>query len=365
MNAIPPIRLVSQQLSGTGMQTPKEVVSWMGAMQAQDYAMAKWGVGIRFSGSTDNIVEEAFNHGEILRTHVLRPTWHLVAPENIRWMLSLSADKIKASARSRDRDLEITEELYSQVNGIIHKSLEGNNHLTREAVGEALQKAGIAVDTSRMIHFMMRAEVEGIVCSGALQGKSHTYALLDERVPPTKPLHKEEALAKLAQLYFTSHCPATLQDFVWWSGLSQTEAKKGLEAVKSGFVAEEMNGGTYWIAEPFKNVPSVDTSVYLLPAFDEYIISYRDRKAVLPSENQSKAVSSNGIFRPTIVANGQVIGLWKKSNTKNEPVRLTFFEPSPVFTNNEINQTIYAFGAFLDFSSGCFQVGKEVCKYEV
>jgi hypothetical protein len=245
--------------------------------------------------------------------------------------------------------LEITEELYSQVNRIIQKSLEGNNHLTREAVGQAIKKAGIAVDTSRMIHFMMRAEIEGIVCSGALQGKSHTYALLDERVPLTEPLHKEEALAKLAQRYFTSHCPATLQDFVWWSGLSQTEAKKGLEAVKSGFVAEAVNGQTYWIADAFKNATSsVDPSVYLLPAFDEYIISYRDRKAVLPSENHSKAISNNGIFRPVIVANGQVIGLWKKSDTKNKSILLTFFEPSNILISNEIDQAIDAFSAFLE-----------------
>ncbi|KAA6327353.1 hypothetical protein EZS27_023653 [termite gut metagenome] len=330
------------------MQTPKDVVSWMGAIQAQDYAMAKWAVGIRFSGSTDKQVEEAFNKGEILRTHVMRPTWHFVAPENIRWMLALSADRIKASARSRDRDLEITEELYSQVNRIIRQSLEGNKFLTREAVGQALKDAGIVVDTSRMIHFMMRAEVEGVVCSGALQGKSHTYALLDERVPPAKPLHKEEALAKLAQLYFTSHCPATLQDFVWWSGLLQTEAKKGLESVKSGFVAEEMNGQTYWIADTFKNAPSnADTSIHLLPAFDEYIISYRDRKAVLPLDNHSKAISSNGIFRPTIVANGQVVGLWKKSNAKNESVSLALFESSDVLAKNEINKAIDTFSAFL------------------
>ncbi|KAA6348429.1 hypothetical protein EZS27_004121 [termite gut metagenome] len=321
----------------------------MGAIQAQDYIMAKWAVGVRFSESTDKMVEEAFNKGEILRTHVLRPTWHFVAPENIRWMLSLSADRIKSSSRSRDRDLGITEELYSQVNRIIQKSLEGNKSLTREAMGKVLEEAGIAVDTSRMIHFMMRAEIEGIVCSGTLQGKSHTYALLDERVPPTKPLHKEEALAKLAQLYFTSHCPATLQDFIWWSGLLQTEAKKGLEAVKSGFVAEEMNGQTYWIADTFKNTPtSVDTSIYLLPAFDEYIISYRDRKAVLPMENHSKAISSNGIFRPTIVANGQVVGLWGKSNTKNKSVTLSFFEQSNILTNNEINKAINTFNAFLE-----------------
>jgi hypothetical protein len=265
-------------------------------------------------------------------------------------MLSLSANRIKSSARSRDRDLGITEELYSQVNRIIQRSLEGNKSLTREAVGKALEEAGIAVDTSRMIHFMMRAEVEGIVCSGVLQGKSHTYALLDERVPPTKPLHKEEALAKLAQLYFTSHCPATLQDFVWWSGLLQTEAKKGLESVKSGFVAEEINGQTYWIADTFKkNVPRTDTSIYLLPAFDEYIISYRDRKAILPLENHSKAtISSNGIFRPTIVVNGQVIGLWKKSDAKNKSVMLAFFEQSNVHAQNEIDKAIDTFSSFLE-----------------
>jgi hypothetical protein len=240
--------------------------------------------------------------------------------------------------------------LYSQVNRTIKKSLEGNKSLTREAIGKALEKTGITVDASRMTHFMMRAEVEGIVCSGALQGKSHTYAMLDERVPPpTKLLHKEEALAKLAQLYFTSHCPATLQDFVWWSGLLQTEAKKSLESVKFDFVAEKMNGQIYWIADTFKEMPcSVDKSIYLLPAFDEYIISYRDRKAILPLENHSKAISSNGIFRPVIVANGKVIGIWKRSNAKNKPVTLALFESSNVLTKNEINKAIDAFSAFLE-----------------
>jgi hypothetical protein len=173
--------------------------------------------------------------------------------------------------------------------------------------------------------------------------------LLDERVPPTKPLHKEEALAKLAQLYFTSHCPATLQDFVWWSGLLQAEAKRGLESVKSGFVAEQINGETYWTADTWENMPnSVDTFIYLLPAFDEYIISYRNRKAVLSLENHSKAISSNGIFHPTIVANGQVIGLWKRQNAKNKPVTLALFESSDVLATSEINQAIDTFSAFLE-----------------
>jgi hypothetical protein len=319
IDQIAAIRLAGHHLSKTVFKTPKEIVSWMGAMQAQDYNMAKWAVGVRLPGCTDKQVEEAFNKGEILRTHVMRPTWHFVTPEDIRGMLLLSAGKIKASARSRDRDLGITEELYVRTNQIIRKALEGNKHLTRKELSGIFAKAGMEADASRMTHFMMRAEADAIVCSGALRGKEHTYALLDERVPEHAVVSKEEALVKLVQTYFRSHCPATLPDFVWWSGLSLAEAKRGMEAVKAHFFSEKINGQTYWIADTFNEVPKMEPSVFLLPAFDEYIIAYRDRSAVLPSENFSKAVSSNGIFRPVIVVNGQVVGLWKNSSLKNQP----------------------------------------------
>jgi hypothetical protein len=318
----------------------------MGALQAQDFNMAKWAVGIRFPECTDKMVEAAFNKGEILRTHLMRPTWHFVAPENIRWLLSLTADKIKSSSRSRDRDLEITESVYHKSNQVIQKALAGHKHRTREDLGKELEKAKITVNTSRMVHFMMRAEVEGLVCSGALQGKTHTYALLDERVPPTKPLHREEALAKLAHIYFTAHCPATLQDFVWWSGLSQAEAKKGMDAVKSDFMTEMINGQSYWMADRFGKAACVAESALLLPAFDEYIISYKDRQEMIPLEHYCSAISSNGIFRPTIAVNGQVIGVWKKSTAQKSPVIFDFFEPN-VSNRNEIDKATIAFCSFL------------------
>jgi hypothetical protein len=262
-------------------------------------------------------------------------------------MLSLSAGKIKASARARDQNLEITETLYSQTNQVIRKALEGHKHLTREELANELEKAKIKVDSSRLVHFLMRAEVDAVVCSGAIRGKAHTYALLDERVSPTQALCKEEALAKLAQLYFTSHCPATLADFAWWSGLSLTEAKTGLEAVKPDFIAEKIDGQTYWLSRLYNNVPPVNTSAWLLPAFDEYLISYRDRKAAISSENQNKAISSNGIFRPTIVANGQIIGLWKKSAVKSVPFLFDFFEQPDMATQNLVNQAAEVFCTFL------------------
>jgi hypothetical protein len=328
MNPIAHIRLMSHQLSGTHCKSPEDVVAWMGAMQAQDYNMAKQAIGVRLPDCSDPIiVEDTFNQGKILRTHVLRPTWHFISPDNIRWMLTLSAARIKSSSFSRDRDLEITEKLYSQTNRIIQKALEGGKHLTREAIGEELEKHKIMVNSARLVHFLMRAEVEGIVCSGALQGKNQTYALLDERAPSVPVLHKEEALARLAQLYFQSHQPATIQDFVWWSGLSTTEARQGLEAVKSGFVSEEINGQMYWLQNDFKEIPVVENFCCLLPAFDEYIIAYRDRSSVLLSEHHSKAVSSNGVFRPVILVDGQVVGLWKKSGQKKNPLQYEFFEP--------------------------------------
>jgi hypothetical protein len=345
MGKITDIRIISQRLSGKKLQTPKDIVSWMGAMQAQDFDMVKWAVGMRLTGYTEKMVEEAFNRGDILRTHVMRPTWHLVAPENIRWMLSLSAEKIKSSGKSRDRELEITEELYSKSNRVITKSLEGKRHLTREALGEELQKANISINTSRLYHFLMRAEFDGVICSGALQGKKQTYALLDEMVPASKTLYRDEALAKLATTYFTSHCPATLQDFAWWSGLSKTEAKKGLDAVKSDFVTEKIDSQEYFIANEFAAITNSEESVFLLPAFDEYIISYRDRTAALSSEHNHRAISSQGVFYPTIIVNGQVTGLWKKSTTQT--VIPDFFDLPDSDTKKRIEEVIDCFKEFL------------------
>ncbi len=345
-NTIANIRLAAQQLSSTNFTTPKEIVAWLGAVQAQDFNMAKWAVGIRLPESCIKSIEEAFDKGEILRTHVLRPTWHFVAPQDIRWMLALSAPRIKASSKSRDRDLEITEALYTKTNRIIEKALAGNGMLTREELSSVLEKSGIAVDTSRMIHFMMRAELDGVVCSGVLKEKKHTYALLDERVTKTKSLNKEEALATLAGIYFSSHGPATLQDFVWWSGLTVAEAKQGLEAVRKKFVCEKTGMQEYWLSNDFSSVSSKKESLFLLPAFDEYIIAYRDRTAVLPATHHVKAISSNGIFRPTIVHNGQVSGLWKKSASKKNPVETDYFEPAGKQVKKLTKKAIAAFCKF-------------------
>ena len=319
------LRLFNHQLSGSVFQAPREIVSWMGAIQSQDYNMAKLAIGVRLPESTAAAIEEAFNRGEILRTHILRPTWHFVAPENIRWMLMLTSARIKASSKSRDIELGITEELYSRANKIIERVLEERKQMTRKELTEEIGKAGLIADTPHMIHFMMRAEADGLVCSGAMRGKEHTYALLEERVPKAASLHMSEALAKLTGIYFRSHGPATLHDFVWWSGLSVTEAREGLESIKGELAKEEADGQTYWFFDGSGFKESGESTVHLLPAFDEYIVSYRDRSTII-TEEYSKVISSNGVFRPIVLLNGKVVGIWKKSGTKKQPIIFEFFK---------------------------------------
>jgi hypothetical protein len=311
-------RLFSQQLEHNNLVTPKEVVAWMGAMQAQDFPMAKWAVGVRLPGSTEAIIETAINQGEILRTHLLRPTWHFVAAEDIRWMLDLTATQIKKAQNSRDRVLELSEEVYSHSNRVIGEALRDGGHLTRDALVTELNKAGIATDQNRAAHLLARAEIEKIICSGAILHGKPTYASLDKRVPQAKVYLREEALAQLARRYFTSRGPATLQDFIWWSGLPAKAAFEGLELIRSELITEEINGTTYWLTADRPMRFQTQPVVQLLPPFDELIISYTDRSAPIPAELEKhmKQISDRGVFRPIIVCNGQIIGIWKRTVVK-------------------------------------------------
>ncbi len=342
-------RLFSQKIASTEFTSAKEVVGWMGAMQAQDFAMAKWAVGIRLLNPTNAKIEKALNKGEILRTHVMRPTWHFVAAEDIYWLLDLTAAKIKSSMKSRDKDLELSETIYTKSNIIIGQILSGGVHLSREELAKAFNSFNISTDNNRLSHLLIRAELEGIICNGQVNGNKQTYALLCERVPNKKILTREESLAELAKRYFTSHGPATLQDFVWWSGLSVTEARQGLESVQSGFISETIGAAKYWFKDFSSIVKSDKMSIYLLPAFDEFLISYRDRSASLSLVHHKKAVSDNGIFRPIVVINGQVTGLWKRTIKKDEVI----IETSSFLPENNILKDLFidaynTFGCFLD-----------------
>ena len=321
------LRLAAHRIADSSFASPAEVVEWMGAVQAQDMKMARWAVGVRLPESTEASVVAAMERGEILRTHVLRPTWHLVPARALGWMLMLTAPKIITSMRSRDRELGLDDALFARSNTIIARALEGGRSLTREQIGVVLTDAGVAVDSSRLYHFLVRAELDGVICSGAVKDGEHTYALLGERVAEAVVLSREEALAKLAYTYFSSHGPATMADFVWWSGLGTGEARRGVEA--AAFLKDKIDGSEYFIPDALATTKAASPPrerLSLLPAFDEYIVAYRDRTPVLRDAHHSRAVSSNGVFRPVIVEDGVVTGLWRRTTGRKKPVTSEFFD---------------------------------------
>jgi hypothetical protein len=312
-------RLQNQRLTGAPFAKPEDVVQWLGAVQAQDYPGANWGLGQRVKDCVDATVEQAYTSSKILRTHVLRPTWHFVMPADIRWMLELSAPRVKAAMAPYDRKLELDSNVYKRTNAAIVKALEGGAHLTRTELAEALQAAGIAARGQRLGHIVHRAEIEALICSGALRGKQHSYALLDERAPGAKTLARDEALAELTRRYFTSHGPALAKDFAWWSGLTVADAKAGIEMNRVHLLSEVIEGKTYWCAPSTASPPIKNPMVHLLPNYDEYLIAYRDHSASLGKSLPAvSAALYDMLARHIIVLNGRVIGGWRSTNRKNE-----------------------------------------------
>ncbi len=312
-------RLMSQQVAVAKFSKPGELVKWMGALQAQDYAMAKWAIALRLDDCTDEQIEEEINKAAIIRTHILRPTWHFVSAADIRWMLHLTAPHLLRTMKSFNKTLELDKATFLKTQKVLVKQLEGGKQLTREELMSAMNKSGIKTSPLRAIHIMYQAELEGLVCNGIRKAKQLTYALLDERVPAMGEQYtREEMLAMLATRYFQSHAPATIQDFSWWSGLGITEARQAVELIRNTLMPEIIDGATYWMMPEIVAAKPKRSTVHLLPAFDEFMISYKDRTASLPLEHNNKAITRNGIFKPIIVVNGEVTGTWKAAAKKDK-----------------------------------------------
>jgi hypothetical protein len=308
-------RIYNQHIASQTFKEPQEIVKWMGAVQAQEYAGAKWALGLRLQNTTDVAIDQAMADGSIIRTHVLRPTWHFISPTDARWMIELTAPRINAFSASMFRQLQLDSMVFKRSNDALSKALEGNKQLNRAEVMTVLNEAGVATDDLRFIHLLMRAELDKIICSGARQGKQFTYAFFDDRVPDNT-LVKEEALAELARRYFISHGPATLQDFTWWSGLATVDTKIGLEIVKSELTKMIVDGKEYWMAQNELITSSKAPIAYLLPAFDEFAVAYKDRTATVNPKYLKQA--SHVIFDPSIIVNNQAVGTWKRTLNKKE-----------------------------------------------
>jgi winged helix DNA-binding protein len=307
-------RLRNQRLTRLGFRQPDEVVAWFGAVQAQEYEPAKWALGLRMKKrSLSAEIQHAFDQGSILRTHVMRPTWHFVSPADIRWLIELTGSRVQRVMSTYDRQLGLDDRTFVRGTSLIEAALGDGNHLTRAELGERLRHAGLTLDRVRLAHMAMYAELEGVICSGPRRGKQSTYALVAERAPKAIRLSRDEALATLARRYFSSHGPATMRDFVWWSGLPTADAKRGLEMNTAQ--REDVDGRTYWtIGDPSRG-GTRDDLVHLLPIYDEYIVAYRDRDAVphAPSTIRAASRPANSVtFQHALVIGGQVAGTWRR-----------------------------------------------------
>jgi hypothetical protein len=317
-------RLASQQIAQPALTQPSDVVAWLGAVQAQDYLGALWAVGLRTPGATEQTIEQALAERTIVRTWPMRGTIHFVAAADVRWMLELLAPRIVKRSTSRRAELGLDETVIAASAKVIVGALEGGKQLERNALYKLLEQAKIATDSSRGLHILGRLAHDGLVCFGARAGKQPTFALLDEWAPGVKSLPRDEALATLALRYFTSHGPATLQDLMWWSGLTTAEAKAGLAAVAAQLGREVIGGQDYYFAQDARAVSMMPQEVFLLPPFDEYLVAYRDRSAALDPEYNTRVVpGGNGIFNPIIVIGGRVVGTWKRT-FKKDTVAMTF-----------------------------------------
>ena len=343
-------RLVSQRLVASRLKGPKQVVEWLGAVQAQDYAGAKWALGQRIRGATDRDIERAFDNGEILRTHLLRPTWHFVSPADIRWLLELTRQRVHATNASMYRKLGVDAALVRRSTNALTKALEGGNHLTRAALRDALERAGVPTKGElRMGYIMMHAELEGLVCSGPRRGKQFTYALLDERVPGTPVLEREEALAELSRRYFTSRGPATVHDFAKWSGLTIAACRKGLDAVQHELEHEVVDGKEYWF-KPTKAVGGEASSLtaHLLSIYDEYVSGYKDRSAIVTAKNAARLVAIGNALTGIVLVNGQIVGTWKRAlDVAAVRVRLELFTRLKRDANSAVDAAVAKYAQFL------------------
>ncbi len=348
-------RLAAQQIARQAFSKPAELVAWMGAIQAQEPLAARWAVGLRLGGrggraAGASAIENALADGSVLRTHVMRWTWQLVTPADLHWMLPLVAPRLMARAARRHRELALDARTFRRAEAAFTRALADGAQRTRGELGAALRAAGVAPDGQRLPHLLGHAELQGLLCSGAPRGKQATWALLAGRAPrPGAAPAREEALAELARRYFRSRGPATVADFAWWSGLAPAEARAGLASVASELASRTTAGVTWWHAGQAPRVSAAALAeAYLLPAFDEYLVAYRDRSAVLSPRDARRINAGGGLLAPTVVVGGRVVGVWRRTLGRGlVTIALSLFGKPAPRARERIVAAAERYGAFL------------------
>ena len=309
--AIAAERLARQELLGPRFRTPAELVRWMGAVQAQDYPGGLWAMGLRLAEATEASVEAAVAARTIVRTWPMRRTLHFVPAEDARWMVALLASRLVAGAAGRYRALGIEPAAFRRSRQVLIRALEGGRRLTRPDAYAVLARGGVPADGQRGIHILAHLAQEGLLCFGPREGRQPTFVLLEEWIPAGKSPARDEALATLATRYFTSHGPATVHDFAWWSSLTLKDARAAIDRAGGALRAGEVGR----ITASRQRTPRVSTpSAQLLPPWDEYLVAYRDRSAVVDEQRLREPLGVIG--RPLVVIEGRVRGAWRRTLTE-------------------------------------------------
>lgn len=343
------LRTYGHQLTEPVFDDAQALVSYMGAVQGQDLEMCKWAVGMRLRKPSLTHVREALDSGRIIRTHILRPTWHLVSADDVRWMLDTCGGRLRtAYMTSWGKHWDVDEEKYSRFRDAAVDLLSGTEGLTIQELTAALNEAGRAWNQDQVKTMLVIGEAEGLLCNGREKNRKHTYALLDERVPATPSIPKEEAMSRLALSYFRSHSPASLEDFIWWSGMSGAEARAAIDPIRPELVADRYEGQKLFVHESCVRDTPPDDEVHLLPPYDEYLISYRDRTHVLDPKHSAKAHNNYGIFHPVIFYKGKIAGNWKKVAKRGGIViETSFFNKSNAPGKRKLQAAIDCYTDFL------------------
>jgi DNA glycosylase AlkZ-like len=323
-----------------------DAVRHLVAVQSQDYPGAKWALAQRAAGLGEKDIDRVFDAGEMIRTHVLRPTWHFVAPEDVRWLLALTGPRIRRGVAARHRFLEIDDDIATRALATFERTIAREGPRTRDELAAALAQVGIEAVVARLVHLLMLGEIEGLLCSGPRRGKAQTYALLEQRVPPSRTRSRDEAVAELAGRYVAGHGPAQAGDLAWWAGLGVGEARRGLEAALPALEREVIDGRTFWFASG--PTPASAPSIHLLPNYDELYVAFRDRREALDPAMPAPGRIAEAIFDHVIVRDGLVIGRWRRVvGRRSLALRLEPLVDLDSADRNRLSAAVERYGAFL------------------
>ena len=306
------IRLLNQQLVAPQFNDPAEVVAHLGAMQAQEYRLMRWAVAMRTKKPSAKAFKKAFDDGRIIRLHLMRGTWQMVSAEDYWPMLELCATKAASVIKGwmSSNKISIPDEELKRIREILAQTASDKRSVTKEDFVQALAEKDICMDDHRLSYHIRMAELSGTLCSGDLLPMKASYALTASKIKPKVKIDRDEALMRFTWKYFQSRQPATLEDFVWWSGLNISDCRKGIELLGNTLHIERWKGRDFYFTDDCRTRGFRKDKFLLIPPYDEYLIGYKSRDIVLPPEHRHRAHNNSGNFQPIIAHDGIVCGNW-------------------------------------------------------